>query len=65
MIGKAKLGFIQFVTQCVLAYIQAKIIYPDRKIDDLMNIHCWAGLELIEKHVFVCDFLQSDEAQRR
>ena len=56
MIGKAKLGFIQFVTQSVLAYIQAKIIYPDRKIDDLMNIHCWAGLELIEKYDFFVIF---------
>ena len=65
MIGKAKLGFIQFVTQCVFADIQGKTKHSDRKRVDLMNMHCWAGLKLVEtKTIFVC-FLQTDGAQGR
>ena len=56
MIGKAKLGFIQFATQCVFADIQGGIIYSDRRRVDLMNIHCWAGSELIEKTCFFMIF---------
>ena len=65
MIGKAKLGFVQFVTQCVFADIQGKTKHSDRKRVDLMNMHCWAGLKLVEKTCFLCDFLQTDEAQGR
>ena len=65
MIGKAKLGFVQFVTQCVFADIQGKTKHSDRKRVHLMNMHCWAGLKLVEKTCFLCDFLQTDEAQGR
>ena len=65
MIGKAKLGFVQFVTQCVFADIQGKTKHSDRKRVDLMNMHCWAGLKLVEtKTICVC-FLQTNEAQGR
>ena len=65
VIGKAKLGFAQFVTQCVFADIQGKTNHSDRKILYLMNMHCWAGLKLVEtKTIFVC-FLQTDGAQGR
>ena len=65
MIGKAKLGFVQFVTQCAFADIQGEIKHSDRKIVYLMNMHCWAGLKLVEtKTIFVC-FLQTNDAQGR
>ena len=65
MIGKAKLGFVQFVTQCVFADIQGKTKHSDRKRVDLMNMHCWAGLKLVETNMIVVCFLQTDEAQGR
>ena len=40
VIGKAKLGFVQFVTQCVFADIQGKTKHSDRKRVHLMNMHC-------------------------
>ena len=65
VIGKAKLGFIQFVTQCVFADIQGKTKHSDRKRVYLMNTHCWAGLKFVETKTIFVSFLQTDEAQGR
>ena len=65
VIGKTKLGFIQFVKQCVFADIQGKTKHSDRKRVYLMNMHCWAGLKLVETKTIFVWVLQTDEAQGR
>ena len=56
VIGKAKLGFVQFVTQCVFAHVQGKTKHSDRKRVHLRNMHCWAGFKLVEKTYFFVIF---------
>ena len=54
--------FVQFVTKCDVADIQGKCKDSGRKRVDFMNMHCWEGLEMIDKSMLVCDFVLFDEA---